>query len=474
MRSSPTPDFAPFAERMRAAGLAEVVIDNFRHYYQTLASGSTGDIPEASIAPVTDTPALSDLEQYAAEGARLVSHAAMLKLNGGLGTSMGLERAKSLLVARDGLSFLDVIARQNQALRARYGCEVPLLFLNSFNTDDDTRAALERYPDLRGELPLTVMQNKVPKVLRETLAPAEWSAEPDLEWCPPGHGEVYVVLRTSGLLDALLASGREYLFISNADNLGATFEPAVLGYLARHEVPFLMEVARRSEADKKGGHIARNAAGRLILREVAQTPEADLPAFQDIARHRFFNTNNIWVHLPTLRAVLDEHHNVLKLPMIRNAKTVDPKDAASPAVYQLETAMGTAIEVFPGAQALHVTRERFMPVKLCSDLLALRSDIYVMDEDYRLRPNPARRHGAIAIDLDSRYYKLVDDFEARFPATPSLVDCTRLAVAGDVLFESDVTLRGAVRVSNDGPGQQRVVRGTVLEDASLSLPLVEE
>jgi len=282
------------------------------------------------------------------------------------------------------------------------------------------------------------------------------------------------VLRTSGVLDALLASGRDYLFISNADNLGATFEPAVLGYLARHEVPFLMEVARRTEADKKGGHIARNADGRLLLREVAQTPEADLPAFQNIERHCFFNTNNIWVHLPTLRAVLDEHSNILKLPMIRNAKTVDPKDAASPAVYQLETAMGAAIEVFAGAQALHVTRERFMPVKLCSDLLALRSDIFVMDEDYRLWPNTARRHGAIAIELDSRYYKRADDFEARFPATPSLVDCSRLQVAGDVLFEPDVTLRGAVRVSNDGPGQQCLARGTVLEDCSLSLPLVEE
>ncbi|MEN9936461.1 MAG: UTP--glucose-phosphate uridylyltransferase [Chloroflexota bacterium] len=469
MSSTSEANFAPFAERMRAAGLADIVIENFRHYYETLAAGSTGFIPESSITPVEHAPTLAGLAEYAAQGVGMLGRAAVLKLNGGLGTSMGLERAKSLLVARDGLSFLDIIARQNLALRQAHACDVPLLFLNSFNTDEDTRAALAAYPDLQGELPLTVMQNKVPKVLQETLAPIEWPADPDLEWCPPGHGEVYVVLRTSGALDALIARGYEYLFVSNADNLGATLDPAILGYLARHRVPFLMEVARRTEADKKGGHIARNAEGRLILREVAQCPEADLTHFQDVERHRYFNTNNIWVHLPTLRATLDEYGSVLKLPMIRNAKTVDPKDGASPKVYQLETAMGAAIEVFPGAQALHVTRERFMPVKLCSDLLALRSDVYTMGDDFRLRPNPDREHEAIAIELDSKYYKLVDDFEARFPATPSLVGCERLSVQGDILFEQGVTVRGTVRVSNDGPQQRRVARGTVLDDTAVSL-----
>lgn len=466
---NPKADFAPFAERMHAAGLADIVIENFRYYYEMLASGDTGDIPEQSIEPVQLVPTLDDLSDYAHTGAALLGRAAVLKLNGGLGTSMGLERAKSLLVAREGLTFLDIIARQNLALRARSGHAVPLLFLNSFNTDADTRAGLARYPELHSDLPLTVMQNKVPKVLQETLAPVTWPADPELEWCPPGHGEVYTVLRTSGALDALIARGVEYLFISNADNLGATLDPAILGYVAAHRLPFLMEVARRTEADRKGGHIARHIDGHLLLREVAQTPEDDLPAFQDIERHHYFNTNNIWVHLPTLRDVLDERNNVLKLHMIRNAKTVDPKDPASPKVFQLETAMGAAIEVFAGAQALHVTRERFMPVKVCADLLALRSDIYTMADDFQLRPNPKRTAGAVAIELDSRYYTMVEDFETRFPATPSLVDCARLEVKGDVVFEPDVTIRGVVQVSNDGPRQQRVARGTVLEDITVSL-----
>nr|PZN21322.1 MAG: UTP--glucose-1-phosphate uridylyltransferase [Chloroflexota bacterium] len=452
---------------MRAEGIADIVIDNFRHYYETLASGSTGFIPEDTIVPVEQVPSLDGLRQYADAGAKLVGRTAVLKLNGGLGTSMGLERAKSLLIARDGLSFLDIIARQNLAQRREFDAHIPLLFLNSFNTEEDTLAMLARYPELRGNLPLSVLQNKVPKVLQETLAPACWPADPDLEWYPPGHGEVYLVLRISGVLDKLLEQGFEYLFISNADNLGATLDPAILGYMERHNIPFLMEVARRTPADKKGGHVARRADGRLILREVAQTPEADLPHFQNIERHRYFNTNNLWVHLPSLAAVLDEHNNVLKLPMIRNAKTIDPKDVTSPAVYQLETAMGAAIEVFDGAQVLHVTRERFMPVKLCSDLLVLRSDLYVMGDDFRLRPNPARRLPPIVVDLDPRYYRVVDDFEARFEAPPSLVDCARLSVQGDVVFEPGVTLRGTVEIRNKTAEQRRITRGSLLEDTTV-------
>jgi UTP--glucose-1-phosphate uridylyltransferase len=311
------------------------------------------------------------------------------------------------------------------------------------------------------------MQNKVPKVLRETLEPATWPANPELEWCPPGHGEVYIALATTGILDLLLARGYKYLFISNADNLGATLDLGILGYVAAQKLPFLMEVADRTEADKKGGHLAQRPNGQLILREVAQCPKEDLPAFQDIERHRYFNTNNIWINLVRLKATLEDRGNVLPLPMIRNAKTLDSKDEESPPVYQLETAMGAAIAVFPGAQALRVPRERFLPVKLCSDLLALRSDAYILEANYSLRPNPARRNKPLTVDLDPEYYQYVTDFEARFPGgPPSLVACSRLAVRGDVVFEAGVVCKGAVQVANPQPEQRRVPSGTVIANTT--------
>jgi UTP--glucose-1-phosphate uridylyltransferase len=463
-------NFGPFEERMRREGLEPIVIENFRHYYTALVGGETGLVPEKSIAPVDSLPRLQDLGEYAEAGRAALGQAVILKLNGGLGTSMGLERAKSLLAAREGTSFLEIIVRQTLATRARHNAPIPLIFMNSFSTDADTRAVLDRFPELHGPIPETMLQHKVPKVLQDGLGPAEWPAEPELEWCPPGHGEVYITLVTSGLLEALLAGGHRYLFISNADNLGATMDLALLGYFAQGELPFLMEVAGRTEADKKGGHLARlRANDRLTLREVAQCPPDDIDAFQDVARHRYFNTNNIWVNLVRLKATLDAHANVVALPMIRNSKTVDPRDGDSPKVYQLETAMGAAIEVFEGAGAVEVPRSRFVPVKTCADLLALRSDLYTLDEDATLRRNPARTGPDLVVKLDDAHYKLIDAFEARFPEpVPSLIGCARLTVEGDVRFEPGSVFRGEVTVVNPS-GEQRTLPPSTLEDETREL-----
>lgn len=464
-------DFAPFAEKMRREKLAPVVIDNFKHYYSTLASGVSGLIGEADIEPVDDVRSQADLGAYMESGRAAVARAAVLKLNGGLGTSMGLEKAKSLLPVRDGLSFLDIIIRQNLSARTAFSTPLPLIFMNSFSTAEDTQTVLGSYAELAQQLvPLTMLQNKVPKVDAETLQPIEWPQNVELEWCPPGHGEIYIALYTSGMLGQLLAAGYEYLFISNADNLGATLDLAILGYIADEHVPFLMEVAARTEADKKGGHLARRHNGRLLLREVAQCPKEDLTAFQNIERYRYFNTNNIWLNLRALASTLEQHGNIIKLPMIRNQKTVDPRDGDSPAVYQLETAMGAAIEVFDGARALLVDRSRFLPVKTCNDLLALRSDIFEMAHDYQLRQSAQRSLGTITIDLDSTYYKLIDGFEARFPkGVPSLINCESLRVVGDVLVESGVVCSGKVEIFNHTGVQQRLVGGTHLANQSISL-----
>jgi UTP--glucose-1-phosphate uridylyltransferase len=130
-------------------------------------------------------------------------------------------------------------------------------------------------------------------------------------------------------------------------------------------------------------------------------------------------------------------------------------------VIQVETAMGSAVEVFTGAVALEVERDRFLPVKSTNDLLGLRSDVYVLGADYRLRLAEDVRE-APYVDLDDAHYKLIRDFDARFPeGAPSLVGATSLMVHGDWTFESDVVVRGAVELGADGsPG--RVASGTVL------------
>jgi UTP--glucose-1-phosphate uridylyltransferase len=443
-------------DKMQAEGLSEAAVETFAHYERLLREGDQGTLPESSIEPLEGLPDASELPE--SDGAAL-DQAVVLKLNGGLGTSMGMTRAKSLLEVKEGLSFLDITVRQILWLRERHGARVPLLLMNSFATRDDTLAALERYPDLAVDgLPLDILQGRVPKLLEDGHEPVEWPADPALEWAPPGHGDVYTSLAGSGLLDQLLERGYRYVFMSNSDNLGAVLDTRILDWFAGKELPFLSESTDRTEGDRKGGHLARRRSdGGLVLRETAQTPDEDREAFEDVSRHRFFNCNNVWVDLRALRRMLSERGGVLGLPMIVNRKTVDPNDRSSPAVVQLETAMGAAIGVFDGAGALRVPRSRFTPVKTTSDLLVVRSDAYRLGEDWTV--STARNQPPV-VSLDDEYFKLMGDFEPRFPGgPPSLLEAERLTVEGDVTFGRDVVVRGSVTVK----GPRRIADGEVLE-----------
>lgn len=453
--------FAPFYERMAAEQLPDIFINNFAHYYEKLVAGDDGMLSEQSIVPVdslTDADKLPhNLESV---GREVVGRTVIIKLNGGLGTGMGLTGPKSLLQVKEGLTFLDIIARQ------AIGIGSPLLLMNSFATDGASLDVLSRYPNLDRKLPLSFLQHKQPKVSAVDFSPAKFPDDPELEWCPPGHGDLYVALATSGILDRLLAAGFEYAFVSNADNLGAVLDMRILGYFASHRLPFLMEVADRTPADRKGGHLAQRPDGQLILREIAQCPAEDMGAFQDIGRHRYFNTNNLWLHLPTLQNVLIERDYHLGLPMIRNRKTIDPRDPESTAVYQLETAMGSAIEVFNDAAAIRVPRSRFAPVKKTEDLLAVRSDAYVLTPDNRVVLVPERAGTPPTVELIGDCYRFVSDLDAHFPAgAPSLRWCDYLLVEGEFEFGQGITLRGNVRFRNTNCKCKIVPDGLTLENS---------
>jgi UTP--glucose-1-phosphate uridylyltransferase len=443
-------------EKMRREGVPDVATDTFAHYERRLREGEQGMLPEDELEPIDELPDAEALPE--SDGAAL-DQAVVLKLNGGLGTSMGMTKAKSLLEVKDELTFLDIIVRQVLHLRERYGARIPLLLMNSFATRDETLAALERYPELPlDDLSLDFMQGKVPKLLDESLEPMSWPANPAYEWAPPGHGDVYTSLLTSGMLDLLLERGYRYAFVSNSDNLGAVLDPRILDWFASQGLPFLSESTDRTESDRKGGHLARRGAdGRLVLRETAQTPERDMDAFEDTSRHRYFNANNIWINLEALQRTLEERDGVLGLPMIVNRKTVDPTDPSSPRVVQLETAIGAAIAVFEGAGAIRVPRSRFVPVKTTDQLLVVRSDAYELTPEWTLRLAGAQ---IPVVALDPDLYKLLADFEERFAnGPPSLVGCRRLTVNGDVRFGRDVVVRGEVTVE----GPRYVDDRTVLE-----------
>ena len=448
-------NFAAFERKMTAAGMGEAPIRAFRRNYEALLRNESGLIPEEGILPVMN---LTSFEEIAAAGtadSKLLDRAVVIKLNGGLGTSMGLQGPKSLLPIREGVNFLDLMVRQILDLRQRSGARVRLLLMNSFST---SRATLEHLAHcgapasagLADPAEVEMMQNQIPKIDAATLEPIRWPADHDLEWCPPGHGDLFPALVGSGWLDSLLDEGVRYAFVSNSDNLGAILDPVLLTHFATSGAPFLMEVTRRTAADRKGGHLAlRKSDGRLVLREVAQCPDADLEAFQDIDRHRYFNTNSLWLRLDLLKAQLDAEGGVLPLPMIRNRKTVDPRDKASPAVIQLETAMGAAIECFAGAAAIDVPRTRFAPVKSTADLLALRSDAYEILANGQVRLHPDR-HGVPPVITLCDDYKLVDQLAAL--GVPGLRRCRSLTITGPAHFPPGTDLEGDVTWSGTWKG----------------------
>ncbi|SFC31878.1 UTP--glucose-1-phosphate uridylyltransferase [Nocardioides terrae] len=448
---------------MRDAGVDEVAVETFAHYYRLLEHGETGMIPEASIEPV-DMPALADVQVADEDGVAALRQTAVIKLNGGLGTSMGMDRAKSLLCVRKGLSFLDVIARQVLHLRQQYDATLPLLLMNSFRTSADTLAALARYTDLPVEgLPLEFLQNKEPKLLVKDLSPASWPKDPEQEWCPPGHGDLYTALRGSGLLDRLLEQGYRYVFVANSDNLGAVPDPKVAGWFATSGAPFAIEAVRRTPSDRKGGHFARRRSdGRIILRETAQTLPADVEALRDLSRHRYCSTNNLWFDLRAMKEALDVRGGILGLPLIRNVKNVDPADKKSPEVVQIETAMGAAIEIFEGSALIEVGRDRFVPVKTTNDLMVLRSDVYDLADGFVLDQTVEE---VPFIELDDQYYKVVADFDRRFPeGIPSLRKASSLTVAGDWTFGKGVQVIGKVELQ--AAGAQRVAPDSVLSSSA--------
>ncbi len=452
-------NFDAFEIKMTAAGMGDAAIRAFRRNYEALLREETGMIPEDSISPATGLTSFTEIAGGGAADASLLSQAVVIKLNGGLGTGMGLQGPKSLLAVREGVNFLDLMVRQILDLRKSSGANVRLLLMNSFSTSGDTLAHLEKYRNegLADAAEVELMQNQIPKIDAATLAPAEWPADTDLEWCPPGHGDLYPALVGSGWLDRLLAEGVRYAFVSNSDNLGAILDPAILKYFADSGAPFLMEVTRRTAADRKGGHLAvRKSDGRLLLREVAQCPEEDADAFQDIECHRYFNTNSLWLRLDLLKAQLEADAGVLPLPMIRNNKTVDPRDKKSTPVIQLEVAMGAAIECFEGAAAIDVPRSRFAPVKTTGDLLALRSDAYEVLDDGQVRLS-AERSGVPPVIALSDDYKLVDQIESL--GVPGLIGCNSLKITGPVHFADGVVIEGDVAILNRTPEQMLVPAG---------------
>ena len=380
---------------------------------------------------------------------------AVCKLNGGLGTSMGSNCPKSLLKVRGDQTFMDVIVTQLDELNRELRAQVPLLLMNSFYTHEATLKEIQKY---QTQVNIECfLQNKFPRLEKNTQKPLDEKKFGDEAWYPPGHGDLYSCLQSQGLMESLLAQGRTIFFVSNADNLGAVADPKILGHMLKNDIPFLMEMTPKTPADIKGGTLCQSE-GRLHLLESAQVPEKYLDEFHSTEKFKVFNTNNLWINLNHLKQRLDQ--GPMDLSVIINEKSIKGH-----AVIQLETAIGAGLENFPGSVGLVVDRERFLPVKNTSDLILLQSDLFEIDKG-KLIKNPARKLSGLPVISWGESFSSLTEYQKRLPVIPSLLELESLDIEGDVQFEGEVTLRGKVSIVSR-KGSRVIPDGAVLEDEVL-------
>jgi len=419
-----------------------------------------------------ETNAASDHSSNAKD---LLNKLVVVKLNGGLGTSMGCTGPKSTISVRNELTFLDITVQQIESINNKYGCSVPLVLMNSFNTQEDTEKILQKYLQVNVQVH-TFMQSRYPRIVRESLLPMSRSysfeGQDQEAWYPPGHGDVYRSLRNSGLLEKFLKEGKEWLFISNIDNLGASVDINILHYLetsgkeggksgeSRQPHEFLMEVTDKTRADVKGGTLIEYE-GHLRLLEIAQVPRDHVDEFTSIRKFKIFNTNNLWVNLSAVDRVLTE--NCLHMEVIVNPKHLD----TGAHILQLEEAAGAAIKSFEAPQGLVVPRRRFLPVKTTSDLLVVMSNLYQLSMG-TLRMNALRSFPSAPLIKLGGHFQKVKAFASRFVNIPDLLELDHLTVSGDVTFGKNVVLKGTVIIIANHGDRIDIPSGAILENKIVS------
>jgi UTP--glucose-1-phosphate uridylyltransferase len=444
-------------KKMQAANLSEDLIKDFLTKIEKVKSGETGKVKWETIGdldPKLDEIDLEEIKKNFPPNKNSLAKLVVIKLNGGLGTSMGLEKAKSLIPIKENRSFLNVVSEQILYIRKKFGVEIPLILMDSFNTQKDSEIEIKE-SGLSQKITTSFLQNKVPRIKKENYEPINLKDEKE-EWCPPGHGDIYLSLKQTGILKELISSGYEFAFISNGDNLGATIEPSILEYFANSNLDFAMEMTPKTLADTKGGAIYRKMVdGKFMgleLLETAQVPKENEHEFSGMGKFRTFSTNNLWINLKSLSKLLDE--KIPSLSLIVNPKVVDGTD-----VLQLETAMGSAIGSFSKTKGIIIPRDRFAPVKKCEDYLIRRSDAYILNEDFSLTMSKDRKEKNLSenlVSLDDKFYKKIKDFDKLFKVYPSLKFSESLVVKGEVEFDTDLVLKGKVSFINETGRLQKI------------------
>jgi len=422
--------------------------------YDTVKWSDIEPPPADFVCPYANLPDVNDKE-IAVLSQKLV----VLKLNGGLGTSMGCKGPKSVIEVTNQKTFLDMTVKQIEYLNRNTGSsKVPLVLMNSFNTHSDTLKIVRKYKDLEGIIIEQFNQSKYPRISQDSMLPLLQDAFGNLDdWYPPGHGDLYPAFARSGLLDKFINEGREWLFVSNIDNLAATVDFKILKHAVETNSDFIMEVTDKTRADIKGGTLIKYRDTPLKLLEIAQVPKEHVPDFTSIKKFKIFNTNNLWVNLKALKEVVTGN-TLDKVDIIPN-----PKVTGGVRVLQLETAAGAAIACFKKPLSINVPRSRFLPVKSTSDLFIIQSDLFTVTHG-TLQMSHLRSFPSPPIVKLGTYFKNVADYQNRIAGRPNLLELDQLTISGDVSLGRGVVLKGTVIIVATEGNRIDIPDGSILED----------
>ncbi|CAD5233792.1 unnamed protein product [Bursaphelenchus xylophilus] len=427
----------------------------FRQYYeQFLSVKSTVDWSQLKIFDKekyqVEYESLPEFDKKSAQD--ILKRVAVIKLNGGLGTTMGCAGPKSLIKIRDGLTFLEFAIRQNELLNAHYESNVPLILMNSYRTEAETKTWLTEH-NLQDKVEM-FNQSRCPRIFADSLlpVPSSPSDREDDGWYPPGHGNVFAALNNTGWLDRLLSEGRDIIFVSNIDNTAATVDVKISSVIAREDVEYVMENTNKTQQDIKGGTLIEYE-GTIKHLELPHVPHDKVDEFCSLKTFKTFNTNNIWVDLKAVKRMLAS----MRLEVLPNRKQLSTGEAC----IQLESAIGGAIRNFQLAKVVHVPRRRFLPVKKTQDLLVIMSNAFVVDENGVLVLNPLRQIKSAPVVHLSQQFDFIDQFFERFEGIPDLLECETLKVEGDIRFGKNIKIKGNTQILAKNGG--KIEDGKVLE-----------
>ncbi|KAH9724771.1 UTP--glucose-1-phosphate uridylyltransferase [Citrus sinensis] len=414
---------------------------------------------------------LASISEDIAETKMLLDKLVVVKFNGALGTNMGFSGPKSAIEVKNNLTPLDLMVDQVESLNSKYGCNVPLLLMDTAETHDRVQKVLEKYSNSKVDIhSLSLSQQPHEKSF-------EGHSRKDKLYPSSDHSVVFLSLMKSGTLDLLLVQGKEYALVVDSDNVAAVADPSIL---------VLVLVAPVPSIDLRNSLINLRP-GKFQLVDITQNPTkqtcniiyvsmiCSICSFAFLAdqcfifcfimvkksggKFKFINTRSMWVNLRAIKRLIDTDE--LKVENFSSSKEVNDDQIISRG-----TAADSAIQFFDHTIGINVAQSRYLPVNSTSDLLLLQSDLYTADEGILVQ-NPARDNPANpSIELGPEFEK-VNDFQSRFKSIPSIINLDSLKVEGDVWFGAGITLKGKVSIVAKPGMKLEIPDGIVLENKEI-------